>query len=114
MKTMTKTHFTKDSLQRDGAYLFYYVDGKSRFVARFKHMPGSAASFVKHLIECWSVEDYFELLDNQKLAPMQIVERTGYLMPHIKKQLKTAGYPLTIAGRDAYLKEIEARSKISV
>ena len=111
---MTKTPFTKDSLQRDGAYLFYYAGGKSRFVARFKHVPSSASSFVKHLIEHWSVEDYFELLDNQKLAPLQIVERTGYLMPHIKKALKAAGHPLTIAGRDAYLKEIVARSKISV
>jgi hypothetical protein len=105
-ETTTKTPFTKDNLQRDGAYLFYYAGGKSRFVARFKHTPRSASSFMKHLIERWSVEDYFELLDNQRLAPLQIVERTGYLQPHVKKALKGAGYPLSLEGRNAYIEEM--------
>ena len=87
------TQFVKEQFSIDREYVHY--DGK--FVARFKHKPGSKASFVTFLIKNFSVEEYFAAMASG-LAPLQIVNDKGYIQPHIKKWLKEAGLPLTREG----------------
>ena len=71
---------------------------RGRFVARFKRGRSGIATFMTHLRKKWTVEDYFAE-EAAGLAPLQIVEKTDYLQPHIKKELKREGYPLTTAGK---------------
>ena len=54
-----------------------------------------------HLRKNWSVESYFAEMEAGK-APLTIVETTGYLLPHIKRWVKEAGYPVTKAGHAAW------------
>ena len=101
--------FTKESLIKDGACIFYSPSGRlgaddNKFVARFKRVAG-AGSFMTHLRKKWTVEDYFWEMEAGK-APLDIVKETGYLLPHIKRWLKRDGYPTTPAGRDAWFKEV--------
>ena len=103
------TRFTKENLVKDGPYVFYSPTGNpyaadAKFVARFKRVAG-IGSFMTHLRKNWTVEDYFAELDAGK-GPLNIVEPTGYLLPHIKKWLKNDGYPTTKAGYDAWFKEV--------
>ena len=110
------TSFTKETLIKDGPYIFYSPSGRlgaddNKFVARFKRVAG-AGSFMTHLRKNWTVEDYFAEMDTGK-GPLDITKSTGYLLPHIKKWLKNDGYPTTKAGYDAwfkvYVEKIEAR-----
>jgi hypothetical protein len=87
------TQFVKEQFTVDREYVHY--DGK--FVARFKHKPGSKASFVSFLIKNFTVEEYFAAMASG-LAPLQIVNDKGYIQPHIRKWLKEAGLPLTREG----------------
>ena len=101
------TRFTKENLIKDGDYIHYSPNGRcydseNIFVARFKRVAG-AGSFMTHLRKNWTVEDYFAELDTDT-GPLTIVEKTGYLLPHIKKWLKNDGYPTTPAGFEAWSK----------
>jgi hypothetical protein len=87
------TQFVKEQFAIDREYVHY----NGKFVARFKHMPGSKKSFVAFLIKNFSVEEYFAAMTSG-LAPLQIVNDKGYIQPHIKKWLKEAGLPLTREG----------------
>jgi hypothetical protein len=110
------TRFTKENLVKDGYCIFYsptcnpYADD-AKFVARFKRIAG-AGSFMTHLRKNYTVEDYFAKLEEK--SPLDIVEETGYLLPHIKKWIKEAGYPVTKAGHDAWwaeqMRKVEARN----
>ena len=101
------TAFTKDTLLNDGMYIMYAPLGyltphaDRKFVARFKYGAG-AGSFCTFLVKNFSVEEYFAEMASGK-APLQIVEPKGYLLPHIKRMLKDAGYTANKAGFDKYL-----------
>ena len=112
------TRFTKQNLIKDGYCIFYSPSGRlgaddNEFVARFKRVAG-AGSFMTHLRKNYTVEDYFAKLEEK--SPLDIVEETGYFLPHIKKWIKEAGYPVTPAGKDAWwaeqMRKVEARSAV--
>ena len=91
------TAFTKTNLEFDGMYLMYVAEGSDarNFVARFKR--GQSASFITFLIKNFTVEEYFERLNNRE-SPLPILQSKGYLQPHIKQWLKKGGYPVTTEG----------------
>ena len=94
------TKFMKEQFQDDGMYVSY----NGKFVARFKYARSGKGSFITFLIKNYTVEEYFAELDKGK-APLQIVESKNYLLPHIKKWLKAASYPLTQAGFKQYVRD---------
>ena len=98
------TKFTKENLIKDGPYIHYRPEGGTykdeKFVARFKRVAG-AGSFMTHLRKNWTVEDYFAERHAGK-APLDIVKSTGYILPHIKRWMKDAGFPITKAGYNAW------------
>jgi hypothetical protein len=96
------TAFVKQNFYINGDYVDYNIGDKSKFVARFKYAKGGKASFVSFLIKNFSVEEYFSRLENQE-TPIGILETKGYVQPHVKKMLKAAGYPQTLAGRKAFI-----------
>ena len=57
-----------------------------------------------HLRKNWTVEEYFARMEVND-APLQIVAETGYFQPHIKKELKAGGYPMTIAGKKQMIRD---------
>jgi hypothetical protein len=77
-------------------------NGRCVVVARFKRGQSGAGTFMTHLRKHWTVEAYLAR-HNANEAPLDIVKTTGYLLPHIKKELKRNGYPLTNAGLQQYL-----------
>lgn len=91
------TKFIKDNFYINGMYVDYNIDGKSKFVARFKHQPRSKHTFITFLVKNFTVEEYFTRMDAGE-APLTIAMSKGYLPPHFKKLMKTLGYPLTLAG----------------
>ena len=109
------TKFTKENLVKDGPYIFYSPSGRlgtdNKFIARFKRVAG-AGSFMTCLRKNFTVEEYFGRLDAGE-SPLPIAESKGYILPHIKKWIKKAGYPVTPAGKAAwwadYMAKVEAR-----
>jgi hypothetical protein len=95
------TAFTKENLIIEGKYLTYMPQGYNtpradrKFVARFK--VAGVGSFATCLRKHFTVEEYFGRLDTGE-SPLPIAESKGYMLPHIKKELKRLGYPLTSAG----------------
>lgn len=75
------TKFDNKLFKFDGMYLKY--DG--RFVARFKY--GGMVSFKKFLRENFTVEEYFDLLENQDLPPLLVLKTKGYVSPNQAKLL---------------------------
>ena len=100
------TTFTKQNLTRqDDLIIFQQNENTERkIIARFKYKKGSISSFMTHLRKNWTVEDYFNK-ERAGLAPLQIVETTGYIQPHIKKELKRKGYDLTPEGFNQMIKD---------
>tara|TARA_B100000212_G_scaffold323850_1_gene284248 strand:+ start:1264 stop:1602 length:339 start_codon:yes stop_codon:yes gene_type:complete len=100
------TKFTKENLIKNSEYVMYVTpeNPRGRIVARFKRSKGAMGTFMTHLRRYWSPEDYFSLLDDG-YAPLEIVEMTGYISPHIKKWLKKGGYPLTKEGEKQWLSD---------
>lgn len=100
------TAFTKENLVTHGGYVMYVTpeNPRGRFVARFKYGRGGMGTFMTHLRKKWTVEDYFAA-EEAGLAPLEIVAKTGYLQPHIKKWLKAAGYPVTRAGYNQWIED---------
>lgn len=97
------TAFQKDNFYGYGEYIDYNVsETKSRFVARFKYKKSSKTSFINFLIKNFSVEEYFGRMDAGE-APLTILQSKGYLQPHIKKMLRDAEYPVTVAGLQALI-----------
>ena len=100
------TQFTKENLVKQGAYVMYVTpeNPRGRFVARFKYGRGGMGTFMTHLRKNWTVEDYFAK-EEEGLAPLEIVELTGYISPHVKKWLKKGGYPVTLEGQKQWLRD---------
>ena len=103
------TKFIKDNFY--GTEYVYYknpVDGTNKFVARFKYSRGTKASFLTFLTKNFTVEEYFDRLENVE-APLEIVGSKGFIQPHIKKQLKLLGYPVTNAGFEQLVQDNVAK-----
>jgi hypothetical protein len=100
------TSFTKQNLIVEGKYLTYMPNGYDtpwndrRFVARFKYGAG-IGSFATCLRKNFTVEEYFARMDAGE-SPLPIAQSKGYLLPHIKKWIKKAGYPVTMAGYEEW------------
>ena len=97
------TKFVNKNFDYNGMYLKY--DG--RFVARFKY--GGMVAFKKFLRENFTVEEYFDLLENKGMAPMKVLETKGYVSPNVAKILKMRGYPMTLEGMNKMIDDDIAR-----
>jgi hypothetical protein len=97
------TKFVNKNFDYNGEYLKY--DGK--FVARFKW--GGMVSFKKFLRDNFTVEEYFDLLENEGLPPLKVLETKGYVNPNVARILKERGYPVTLEGREKMIKDDIAR-----
>ena len=97
------TKFVNKNFDYNGMYLKY--DG--RFVARFKY--GGMVAFKKFLRENFTVEEYFDLLENKGMAPMKVLETKGYVNPNVAKILKMRGYPMTLEGMNKMIDDDIAR-----
>ena len=84
-KEMIMTKFVNKNFNYNGEYLFYRVPGEEfkRFVARFKY--GGLVAFKKFLRENFTVEEYFDLLENQDLPPLLVLKTKGYVSPNQAK-----------------------------
>lgn len=86
------TKFNDENLNFDGMYLNYVPykfapHNERKFVARFKQVKGHK-SFIKFLKAHFTVEEYFaERAKDANNGPLEILERKGYLLPHIVKWL---------------------------
>lgn len=83
------TAFNKDLFDKSGEYVTYGPDRK--FVARFKHVRGNKASFLKFLIKNFSTEEYFDALKTE--SPIPILETKGYVSKHIVDWAKRGMIP---------------------
>ena len=92
MTQFDNTKFKNVDFTYNGMYLKY--DG--RFVARFKY--GGMVAFKKFLRENFTVEEYFDLLENQDLPPLKVLETKGYVSPVVARRLKEKGYPVNQHG----------------
>ena len=103
------TRFDNKRFYYNGEMLFYQVPGEKlkRFVARFKY--GGMVSFKKFLRENFTVEEYFDLLENQNMPPLKVLETKGYVSPKIAKILKMRGYPMTLEGMNQMIDDDIAR-----
>jgi hypothetical protein len=105
------TRFTKENLIKSGPYIHYRPEGGSysdqKFVARFKRVAG-AGSFMTCLRKNFTVEEYFARMDDGE-SPLPIAESKGYILPHIKKELKRRGFPLSNAGYKQMITEDVAK-----
>ena len=100
------TKFVNKEFNYDGMYLTYGTD--RRFVARFKY--GGMGAFKKFLRENFTVEEYFDLLENQDLPPVRVLQTKGYVDPKVAKILKQRGYPMTLEGMNRMISDdIERR-----
>lgn len=103
------TKFTKDSFSGTEYVNYTMPNGTSKFVARFKYVRGSRASFLTFLAKNFTVEEYFARLDGGE-SPLPILQSKGYMQPHIKKHLKALGYPVTPAGFEQLVQDrVDAR-----
>ena len=105
------TRFDNKRFYYNGEMLFYQVPGEElkRFVARFKH--GGMVAFKKFLRENFTVDEYFDLLENEGLPPLKVLETKGYVNPNVARILKMRGYPMTLEGRNKMIEDdIAARA----
>jgi hypothetical protein len=98
------TKFTKDSFSGSEYVNYTMPNGTSKFVARFKYVRGSKSSFLTFLAKNFTVEEYFARLDGGE-SPLPILQSKGYMQPHIKKHLKSLGYPVTPAGFEQLIQD---------
>jgi hypothetical protein len=79
------TQFTQDDFDMGHGSERYVTYGPTRrFVARFKYSrPGeNSRDFVKFLIANFTVEEYFEIVDTQRMAPAEALRTKGYVSPN--------------------------------
>jgi hypothetical protein len=76
--------FINSEFHYDGLYLTY--DSDRRFVARFKY--GGLVAFKKFLRENFTVDEYFDLLENEGLAPLKVLATKGYVSPNARRAMK--------------------------
>lgn len=78
--------FEKANFTYFGGYLNYRMpDGTNQFIARFKYGKNAKPTFLTFLIKNFAVEEYIELLEIQKKAPLEILRDRGYVSPNEKK-----------------------------
>ena len=102
------TKFSKDSFSGT-EYVNYTTGGVSKFVARFKYVRGTKASFLTFLTKNFTVEEYFGRLEKSE-SPLEILQSKGFIQPHIKKHLKELGYPVTQAGFEQLVQDNVAKT----
>lgn len=115
------TAFTKENILIDREYVHYVPPGndydgrdrsKRQFIGRFKQNRvnrGHKAAFIAFLKKNFTVEEYFARMDKGE-TPHGILESKGYVMPHIKRELRANGLPETPEGlRTLIRNQIEAR-----
>ncbi len=111
-------NFERKNFRIDGMYVTYAKGGSENaktwgdytFVARFKYTKRDIARFVTFLINNFTVEEYFEAMENN--TPVGIMKTKGYLSTTVRRSLKECGYPQTIEGYDAYINaQVEKYSK---
>jgi hypothetical protein len=76
------TQFTQDDFDMDSGEVRYVTYGPTRrFVGRFKYSrPGeNSRDFVKFLIANFTVEEYFDLTEKQRMAPAEALRTKGYV-----------------------------------
>ena len=101
-------NFTKENLITEGKYLTYMPQGyntpyaERKFVARFR--TAGIGSFATCLRKNFTVEEYFARMDAGE-SPLPIAESKGYFLPHIKKEMKAGGYPMTTAGKKQMIRD---------
>jgi len=81
--------FTTSNLIKNGEYVMFVTpeNPRGRVIARFKYGRGGMASFMAHLRENWTVEDFFAKVA-QRISPLKIVKITGYISNNEKKMLR--------------------------
>jgi len=105
------TKFINKDFHYDGMYLHHGEGVNRRFIARFKN--GGMVAFRKFLRENFTVEEYFDLLDSD-VAPLHALETKGYVSPNMALLLRQRGYPMTIEGKDQFIKDqIAHRAAVS-
>ena len=100
-------YFDNKDFDFNGTHLIYKDGRKRRFVARFKH--GGMVAFKNFLRNNFTVDEYFDLLENEGLAPLKVLETNGYVSPTVGRILKERGYPVTLEGRDKMIEDDIAR-----
>ena len=103
------TKFSKDGFSGT-EYVNYTTGGVSKFVARFKYVRSTKASFIAFLTKNFTVEEYFGRLEKSE-SPLEILQSKGYIQPHIKKMLKAQGYPVTKAGFEQLVQDNVAKTQ---
>ena len=101
------TKFSKDGFSGT-EYVNYTTGGVSKFVARFKYVRSTKASFIAFLTKNFTVEEYFGRLEKGE-APLEIAGSKGFIQPHIKKHLKELGYPVTKEGFEQLVQDNVAK-----
>lgn len=97
------TKFNKAQFDIHGKWAHYTDDnGERHFIARFR--TAGVRGFCNHIRKHHTVEDYLGQM-KAGMAPLEIAEQTGYLLPHVKKALKRGGYPVTRAGFDKMIED---------
>jgi hypothetical protein len=96
------TKFETVKFRKSGDFLLY----DNEVIARFKH--GGMNHFRSFMVKNFSVEEYFDKMNNTTLAPMQILETKGYVSFNVSKVLKKLGYPVTQAGLKQYMMKVGA------
>jgi len=96
-------YFDNKDFDFNGTHLIYKDGRKRRFVARFKH--GGMVAFKNFLRNNFTVDEYFDLLENEGLPPLKVLETKGYVSPNVAKILKHRGYPMTLEGRTQMIRD---------
>lgn len=93
------TKFENSKFRKSGDFLLY----NNEVIARFKR--GGMAHFRSFMKKNFTVEEYFDKMNNTRLMPLEILETKGYVSFHISKVLKKLGYPVTQLGQQQYLRD---------
>ena len=75
-----------------------WVHYNGKFVGRFRSGSGGSRSFITFLIKNFTVEEYFNRLNDKNMAPLLVLQEKGYISPNVRKALKSYGLPATEEG----------------
>jgi hypothetical protein len=94
------TKFENAKFRKSGDFLLY----DNEVIARFKR--GGMSHFRSFMTKNFSVEEYFDKMNNTTLAPMEILEQKGYVSFNVCKTLKKLGFEQTQSGLKQYLNSL--------
>lgn len=94
------TKFENAKFRKSGDFLLY----DNVVIARFKR--GGMAHFRSFMVKNFSVEEYFDKMDNTTLAPLEILAQKGYVPLNVCKTLKKLGFEQTQSGLKQYLNSV--------